>query len=234
MVYITNMTLDAISNFLQTMAKRFVIVESSAAPAASGQIAEVESLLGVRFQPHYRDFLTTFGGLDVEARENFWPTPDSEITLPRWAKIRGLRVYGLGELVPLELQIVTATQEHFKLVPKAQPAVVGGDAEGELAEECTPVGTQRGIAPFLQMIGQKDLYCFNADGDIGVWCYETHSLETIDEDFTELLARELRALRENSLKIASIVSEEEASGHTRKALPVQPAEVNPERTAASE
>ncbi|HSI83559.1 MAG: SMI1/KNR4 family protein [Candidatus Methylacidiphilales bacterium] len=219
MVYISNMTLDAISTFLQTMAKRFVIVESSASPAEPGQIAEVESLLGVRFQPHYRDFLTTFGGLQVEARDACWPPPDVELALPRWAKIRGLRVYGLGDQLPLELHIVPATQEHFRLVP--------GPTNGD-GEETTPVGTQRGIAPFLQMIGQKDLYCFNEEGEIGVWCYETHSLETIDEDFTELLARELRALRENSLKIASIITEEENSpSHERKALPVQPAETQP-------
>ncbi|PTX97595.1 hypothetical protein DB346_21645 [Verrucomicrobia bacterium LW23] len=220
MVYISGMTLDAITTFLQAMAKRFVIVESSAAPAMGEQIADVEALLGVKFQPHYRDFLTTFGGLEVEARPSFWPPDDSTIALPRWATIRGLRVYGVGDAVPMELKIVTATQEHFRLVPAGSDAGSTPVATGE----STAVGTQRGIAPFLQMIGQKDLYCFNADGDIGVWCYETHSLETIDEDFTELLARELRALRENSLKIASLLTEEEAGGQARKALPVQPAE----------
>ena len=49
--------------------------------------------------------------------------------------------------------------------------------------------------PFLKVVGDADVYCFDARGDVVRWDHETNALEPQQKSFAEVFEFELAALK---------------------------------------
>jgi len=75
----------------------FTVLGSVAQPATSEQITAYEEKTGYTFSEDFRDFLTTFGSLLFEVKEEVWRRPKLYDVLPAWKFGYGFFVYGLSQ-----------------------------------------------------------------------------------------------------------------------------------------
>lgn len=54
--------------------------------------------------------------------------------------------------------------------------------------------------PFLKIVGDANVYCFIANGDIVRWDHETDEFEKIEKSFYDVLENEVRELKERKIK----------------------------------
>ncbi|MGH1519840.1 hypothetical protein [Chryseobacterium sp. JK1] len=75
----------------------FFVMGSVANPAAEKQITDYEESKGFTFSEDMKDFLTTFGSLVFEVKEEVWKRPNEFDVLPSWKFGYGFFVYGLSQ-----------------------------------------------------------------------------------------------------------------------------------------
>ena len=108
-------------------------------------VLEFESEAGFRLPDEFREFTKSpLGGLFMQVREKYWPRPKPHEVRPFWSFQYGLRVYGIARGIPDWLDI----RVEYRVFRQA--------GFGELV-------------PFLQVVGDADKYCFDADGRIIRW-----------------------------------------------------------------
>jgi len=75
----------------------FFVMGSVAKPATEEQITKYEESTGFTFSEDIKDFLTTFGSLIFEVKEEIWKRPQEFDVLPAWKFGYGFFVYGLSQ-----------------------------------------------------------------------------------------------------------------------------------------
>jgi hypothetical protein len=128
--------------------------------------------LETRFPAEFVEHSTSkFGGLYIEVKEEIWPRPKEFEVGPFWSFLYGLFVYSASPEAPEWMSLETAA--------------------ARFREE-----TGHRPVPFLKIIGDADLYCFDENGAIVRWNHETDEFEPVDKTFFQLLEEEIASLEE--------------------------------------
>ncbi|WP_336702608.1 hypothetical protein [Chryseobacterium indologenes] len=75
----------------------FFVMGSVSNPATEEQIKKYEENTGFTFSEDVKDFLTSFGSLLFEVKEEIWKRPQEFDVLPGWKFGYGFFVYGLSQ-----------------------------------------------------------------------------------------------------------------------------------------
>jgi hypothetical protein len=168
------MPLDEVFDYFTHYDKRaFEVAACQGNEPSDADVAAFEADMGFRLPEEFREFTKSgLGGLYMEVREELWPRPKRFEVGPFWSFLYGLKVFGIAEDIPDWLDI-RVQYRRFK-------AHGSGD-----------------LVPFLQLVCDSDMYCFDAAGQIIRWSHEeTDKRDVVELSFGDLLMREIRALEE--------------------------------------
>lgn len=126
------------------------------------------------------------GGLYIEVKEEFWPRPEAFSVGPFWSFLYGLFVYGASSEIPDFMNL-------------------------RLCAETFRQETGLEAVPFLKIIGNADVYCFDSRGKVVRWDHEQNRLEAQDLTFFEVLEHELGELEERRKRKLAANTEEKGS-----------------------
>lgn len=115
-----------------------------------------------------------FSGIHFEVKEEVWPRPGGG---PFWSFLHGLYTYAYNDEAPDWMSI--------------------RDATARFAE------SGHTVVPVLKVIGNADVYCFNADGAIVQWDRDTDEFTPFDGGFFDLLKHEFSELEQRRLRMKS-------------------------------
>lgn len=173
--YACFMTLDAVFDYFRSYDhETYAVFACQGNEPTEEDVAAFEREIGFRLPEEFREFtMSPLGGLHMEVNEELWPRETTEFAIgPFWSFLYGLSVFGIAKDIPDWLDI------------RAQYR--------EFREQ-----DDRGLVPFLAIVGNSDRYCFDSTGKIVRWNHEEpDELEAIDATFSELLLQEIRALEE--------------------------------------
>jgi hypothetical protein len=128
--------------------------------------------LGVQFPDEFIQHSTSeWGGIYIEVKEEVWPRPAPYEVGPFWSFLYAIFIYGTSAEIPDWMNL-------------------------ELAADDFRTDTGHQVVPFLKIIGDADVYCFDANGNIVRWDHETDEFEKINKSFFALLDDEVRKLKE--------------------------------------
>jgi hypothetical protein len=141
-----------------------------AAPSKSA-LAALAKRLGVQFPDEFIQHSTSeWGGIYIEVKEEIWPRPKPYEVGPFWSFLYAMFIYGISAEIPDWMNLELAADE-FR----------------------TDTGHQ--MVPFLKIVGDANVYCFDANGKIVCWDHETDEFEKIDKSFFNLFEDEVRELK---------------------------------------
>ncbi len=132
--------------------------------------------LGHRLQVHLpaqfiAHLLGRFPGVHVEAKESVWPRPGLFDIVEAGAGQYGFHTYGAAADTPAEVNL-----EQVALAFRSE--------------------TKLPLVPVLRRLGDADMYCLDASGQLVWFDHETRNLLPISLDFFGLLEQETSALVE--------------------------------------
>ena len=110
-----------------------------------------------------------YGGLYVEVKEELWPRPEEFDVGPFWSFLYGLYTLNIADGIP-DFMNLQANAREFQN------------------------DTEHKVIPFLKIIGDANVYCFDQRGVIVRWDHELNELEKEDKSFFEVLDLELGEL----------------------------------------
>lgn len=149
----------------------FIVSSQDTAPSVA-DLRAVAIELGCEFPDEFLAHSSNkYGGLYVEVNEDLWPRPKEFDVGPFWSFLYGLFTYNSADEIP-EFMDIRANGRTFQ-------------------EE-----TGHTAVPFLKIIGDADVYCFDQTGQIVRWSHEEDILEPVNRSFFDLLDDELRELAE--------------------------------------
>jgi hypothetical protein len=135
-----------------------------------------EEIYDIRLPSDFKDFsVSPLGGLYVDVKETIWPRPKPLEVGPFWSFLYGLAVFGFAFDIPEWMDIQIQTTD-FQIQTNSQ------------------------YVPFIKVMGDADLYCFNKEGLIYQWDHELDLFNKIDKSFTELLEFEVAELKVRKVK----------------------------------
>ena len=150
--------------------KDFQVFSCGENPPSDSAIRDFETILGYQLPKDFHEYSTSrWGGAYVAVKEELWPRPKQGDVAPFWSFLCGLMVYGF-----------------------ASDIVEGMDMRRKTALFQQATGTR--YAPFLEIIGDADVYCFDETQRILRWRHD-ESPEVVGKTFTEVFALELAELR---------------------------------------
>lgn len=136
-------------------------------------VAAFEQTVGFRLPDEFRAFTKSpLGGLYIEVKEELWPRPGLYAVGEFWGFLYGLKVFGMASRsIPPWLDI------------RKRYAALAESGNGDLV-------------PFLQLVGDGDVFCFDRDGRITAWRHDEPDAREPDDvqSFSDLLMRELHQL----------------------------------------
>ncbi len=139
-------------------------------------ICAFETQLGYSLPKDFRKFsMSEYGGIYIEVKEAFWPKAKPLEVGPFWSFLRGMMTYGFANDVPDWLDMRKQTEEFQK-----------------------HTGTR--LAPFLKIIGDADVYCFDERAVIRRWDHETGEAQIVEKSFEVVFAEELAELKKRKEK----------------------------------
>ncbi len=147
-------------------------------PPSEAMIVDVERLLGVHFPAQYRAFLTEWGAMELEVKEDVWPRPKPFDVGPAWSFDYGFLILGIGSDIPEHLDVASVTEE--------------------LRRE---MGLAPGIVPFLRWVGEGDYYCFDRNENVCYWSAEEGTCEIQQTNFIKTVIRYIDELSANKGKV---------------------------------
>ena len=149
----------------------FKVFFSDAPPPSEEVIRTLEAEIGYSLPSDFRESLKTrYGSFYAEVKEDVWPRGKAYDVGPFWSFLYGVYLYSLAEDMPDWLSLRKKMHEF-----RAQ------------------TGTR--LTPFLKIVGDADVYCFDASGQIVRWDHETASAAVVPKTFFEIVAAELKELR---------------------------------------
>jgi len=136
------------------------------------ELTELGKELGLQFPDEFIAHSTSkLGGIYIEVKEAIWPETKLYDVGPFWSFLRGLWVYGFGSAIPDWMNFAQAAKTFRQ-----------------------ETGLQE--VPFLKIIGDADVYCFAASGNIVRWNHELGEFDAINKSFFQLFEEEVRALKQ--------------------------------------
>ena len=153
-------------------------------PLGEGQASEASVLalgrdLGVRFPDAFVAHICgEFPGAIVLTAEHVWPRPDPYKVAPFWQFL-----YAVHSFTPL-----TTSEAWMRL------DVVGRRFQAE---------TGHAAVPIFKIMGDADVYCTDANGQLLLFDHELNTLEPVELDFWNLLERETRELVERKNRLVA-------------------------------
>lgn len=166
------MSLEAVFDYFHHYDKQaYQVVACSGNEPDDEDLAAFESTVGFRLPDEFREFtMSPLGGLYMEVREELWRRAKAYDVGPFWSFLYGLKVFGIASDIPEWLDIRVQFQEMV-------------DAG------------MTGLVPFLQLEGDADCYCFDADRRIIQWSHdEPDARRVVETTFGKLLMQEIREL----------------------------------------
>lgn len=170
------MAIDSILDYFRSYNKEnFGVFACQGQEPSEEDIAAFEGECGFRLPEEFREFtMSPLGGLYMEAREEVWPRAQAFDIGPFWSFLYAVKVFGIAQDIPGWLDI----REQYR----------------EMSEMGYPH-----LVPFLQVQGNADFYCFDAEGRTLRWLHdEPDEPEVVDESFAELVMREIHELEERT------------------------------------
>jgi hypothetical protein len=140
------------------------------------EIDAFENEFGIRLPEEYRDTLLAMSGWFLRVRSQLWPPVEDGQLRPVWTFHSGLVLFGLGH----------------------------GFADHDLRAQARAFAKQNPKCdkiPFLALQNCWDRWCFDREGRIHHWEYDTRTFRQEDLTFNDLMARELRQLAERKSEI---------------------------------
>jgi hypothetical protein len=130
-----------------------------------------ESRIGYALPKDFREFsMSPYGGIYIEVKETIWPKSKPYDVGQFWSFLRGMMTYGFANDIPDWMNIVKQTDQFQQ-------------------------SSNTKFTPFLKVIGNADVYCFDSTGAVRRWDHETGEAPTVDKTFVEVFADELSELR---------------------------------------
>lgn len=159
---------EEIINLIWNRDVYYLVTAGKSAPSKK-QLKEFASHYGVTLPNDYLAHASGYwGGLYLEVREQFWPRHKAGDVGPFWSFLYGVFVHAYSEEAPEWMQLRTAAVEFQVLGHR--------------------------VLPFLKVIGDADVYCFDAEGRIQRWSHEEDTFEPYDGTFFDVLRYEFLEL----------------------------------------
>ncbi len=129
-----------------------------------------ETQLGYTLPQDFREFsMSPYGGIYIEVKETIWPKSKPNDVGQFWSFLRGVMTYGFAKDVPDWMDMRKAAAQFQQTS-----------------------GTK--FAPFLKVIGNADVYCFDPNGAVRRWDHETGEASPVGKTFVTVFADELGEL----------------------------------------
>ena len=149
----------------------FIVAAQESAPSKE-TLVEAGSQLGCIFPEEYLAHATSaYGGVYIEVKEDIWPRAKAHDAGPFWSFLYGLYVFNLTPDIPDFMNIKTCAEQFRK-------------------------ETGHSIVPFLKVIGDANVYCFDDSGHVVRWDHDSNEIAPENKSFFEVLDFELGELRE--------------------------------------
>lgn len=132
---------------------------------------DFEAASGFPLPDDFRRFVRAFGAVHIEAKESVWPRASPGDVAQFWSFLHGLSVFGCSGRVPEDLDI------------RIQTPTFRNQSRTE-------------VVPFLKVVADPDVYCFDARGAISRWDHEAQRLEGQAGTFIEIFTSELEKLKQ--------------------------------------
>jgi hypothetical protein len=130
-----------------------------------------EAHLGFSLPGDFRKFsMSPFGGIYIEAKEAVWPKAKPYDVGPFWSFLRGVMTYGFASDTPDWLDIRKQTHDFQQ-------------------------SSGQKLVPFLKIIGDANIYCFDERGKVCRWDHETGETKLIEKSFEDVFAEEVAELK---------------------------------------
>jgi hypothetical protein len=113
----------------------------------------------------------------LEVRAEFWPRHQAGAVGPFWSFLYAVFTHAYSDEAPEWMQLKTA------------------------ADEFQAMGHQ--VVPFMKVVGDADVYCFDAKGRIQRWLHEGDVFEPYDGTFFDVLRYEILELEERRKRKAT-------------------------------
>jgi hypothetical protein len=149
----------------------FIVFPMAESKQSMTEVEAIGGKFGITYPPEVAAHICgRFPGIYVEVKEEVWPRPKLYDVGPFWTFLYALHT--------------------FTSAPESEPWM-------RLDSAAESFRTQSGLlgAPVLQIVGDADLYCVNAQGEIVQFRHETNELEPVHLTFWQLFEREIRELR---------------------------------------
>ena len=148
----------------------YYIVSSQASAPTETELRAVARELGCELPDEFIVHSTNkYGGQYVEVKEELWPRPKELDVRPFWSFLYGLYTFNVAADIPDFMNL----QSHAR----------------EFQNE-----TEHNVIPFLKVIADADVYCFDERGTIVRWNHELNELDRQDRSFFDVLDFELGEL----------------------------------------
>jgi hypothetical protein len=135
------------------------------------QIEKIGREHGVRYPDEFVAHVCgRFPGLYVEVKEEVWPRPEAYSVGPFWSFLYAFHTFTSAP----------ESEEWMRL---------------DFAAQTFQANSSLAAAPVLRVVGDANLYCVNAGGEIVRFDHETNELEPVNMTFWQLLDHEVAALR---------------------------------------
>jgi hypothetical protein len=161
---------EEIINLIWDREKYYLVAAGKSAPSKK-ELKDFASSYGVTFPSEYLAHASGYwGGLYLEVREEFWPRHKVGDVGPFWSFLYGVFVHAYSEEAPEWMQLKPAADEFQEMGHK--------------------------VIPFLKVIGDADVYCFDSKGKIQRWSHEEDIFEPCDGTFFDVLRYEFLGLED--------------------------------------
>lgn len=161
----------------QHASEDFRVYPMAEKPAVRADVQRMAKRLGIRLPRELAaHWCGPFPGVYVEVKEAIWPRPKPYDTGPFWSFLYALHTF-------------TASPDCEDWMRLDDAAVRFQSDTGLLA------------VPILKLVGDPNLFCLDADGQLVHYDHELNVLEPVGMGFFELLEREVAALRKRAERI---------------------------------
>jgi hypothetical protein len=173
---------EEIINQIWDNEKYYLVAAGKSAPSED-ELTAFASQYGITLPSEYLAHASGFwGGLYLEVREEFWPRHKAYDVGPFWSFLYGLFTHALSDEAPEWMQLKVA------------------------ADEFRNMGHQ--VLPFLKIVGDADVYCFDAEGRILRWSHEEDTFERQDGTFFDVLRHEFLEMEDRRKRKAETLAGE--------------------------
>jgi hypothetical protein len=141
------------------------------APSESA-LQEFEQEIGFRLPEDFRAFsMSPLGGIYIDVKEQVWPRAQAGAIGPFWSFLYGMFVFGFAKDIPEWMDIHIHTRQFRQ-------------------------ETKTALVPFLTVLSDADVYCFDEKGTVRRWNHELSEAEPVQKTFSEVFAYEVERLRQ--------------------------------------